>query len=90
VVALGAVAGGCGSTDLDGAALSQDIEDGLKRQNKVRTVTVKCPAKIERKAQGRFSCTFVSDRAVGVIRVVQQDDQGSVRWQVDPKSVHPI
>ena len=81
---------GCGSTELDGAALSQDIESGLKRQNKVLKVDVKCPAKIERKAQGRFSCTFVTERAAGVIRAVQQDDKGSVRSQVDPKSVHRL
>ena len=81
---------GCGESDLDGAALSDKIEASLKKQNKVRKVDVKCPPKIERKARASFSCPFVTDRASGTIRVVQQDEEGSVRWQVDPKSVRPL
>ena len=89
-VALVAVLSGCGNGDLDGAKLSREIENGLKRQNKVRKVEVKCPAKIERKARSSFSCHFVTERATGTIRAVQQDDEGSVRWQVDAKSVRPL
>ena len=81
---------GCGESDLDGAALSDKIEASLKKQNKVRKVEVKCPPKIERKVRSTFSCPFVTERASGTIRVVQQDEEGSVRWQVDPKSVRPL
>ena len=84
------MAAGCGNEDLNGAALSDKIEASLKKQNKVRKVDVRCPPKIERKVRGTFSCPFVTDRAAGTIRVVQQDEEGSVRWQVDPKSVRPL
>ena len=56
----------------------------------MRKVEVKCPRKIERKARSTSSCPFLTERASGVIKVTQQDDQGSVRWQVDPKSVRPL
>jgi hypothetical protein len=56
----------------------------------VRKVDVKCPAQIERKVRSTFTCPFVTERAAGNIRVVQQDEEGSVRWQVDPKSVRPL
>jgi hypothetical protein len=56
----------------------------------VRKVDVRCPAKIERKVNAAVSCPFVTDRAAGTIRVVQQDKDGSVRWQVDAKSVRPL
>ncbi len=84
---LAAVAAGCGDKDLDGAALSDKIEEGLKKQNKVRKVEVKCPAKIERKAQTRASCPFVTDRVAGVIRVVQQDERAASAGRSIPKSV---
>lgn len=80
----------CGSSELNGAALSADIEDGLKRQNRVREANVSCPAKIERKARSTITCPFQTDRVRGSIKVFQQDDKGSVRWEVIPSSVERL
>ena len=53
-------------------------------------IEVRCPAKIKREKGARASCPYITDREAGVIRIVQQDDEGSVRWQADPKSVRPL
>ncbi len=53
-------------------------------------VEVKCPPKIKREVGGKFSCPVVTDKETGLIRVVQQDKEGSVRWQVDPKTTRPL
>ncbi len=90
LIALVALPGCGGSSDLNGAALSADIEDGLKRQNRVREAEVSCPAKIERKARSTVTCPFRTDRVRGTIKVFQQDDQGSVRWEVDLRSVERL
>jgi hypothetical protein len=84
------VAAGCGENDLNGAALSNEIEASLKRQRKVSKIEVKCPPKIKREAGAKASCPYITDREAGIIRIVQQDDEGSVRWQVDPKSSRPL
>ncbi len=90
LIGLIALPGCGGSSDLNGAALSADIEEGLKQQNRVRQAEVSCPAKIERKARSTVSCPFRTDRVRGTIKVFQQDDQGSVRWEVVPSSVERL
>ncbi len=51
---------------------------------------VSCPEKIERKARSTTTCQFRTDRVRGTIKVFQQDDQGSVRWEVVASSVERL
>ena len=85
-----AIAAGCGNGSLDGAALANDIEAELKRQNKVRTVEVTCPGKIKKQARLTVTCSFRTDASRGAIKVFQQDDKGSVRWEVQEDSIRRL
>ena len=73
----------CGSKMLNTDKLETSIKQGLQQQTGVRIKSVSCPDKIKLEAGGTFNCTAVTtggDRAT--VRVVQQDDQGHVRYQV--------
>ena len=73
----------CGTRVLNTDKLETSIKRGIEQQAGVRVKSVSCPNKVELKAGGTFNCialTTGGDRAT--VRVVQQDDQGHVRYQV--------
>jgi uncharacterized protein DUF4333 len=73
----------CGTRMLNTDKLEAKIKEGIEQQAGVRVKSVDCPSNVELKAGGTFNCTAVTtggDRAT--VRVVQQDDQGHVRYQV--------
>jgi hypothetical protein len=73
----------CGTKMLNTDKLETKIKQGIEQQAGVRVRSVNCPSNVEIKAGGTFNCTAVTtggDRAT--VRVVQQDDQGHVRYEV--------
>jgi len=78
---LGSVAiAGCGGT-LAGAELEAKIEKDLSSKQKAQEVQVRCPKEIKLQAMAVFNCPATVGQDKGVVRVVQQDDKGNVRYQ---------
>ncbi|MDQ3587361.1 MAG: DUF4333 domain-containing protein [Actinomycetota bacterium] len=73
---------GCGTKKLNTDKAEAEIEKGLKQQLRLPTVDVKCPQEVEIKAMARFDCPVTAGTEKGTINVVQQDDQGNIRWQL--------
>ena len=73
---------GCGTKKLTTDKVETEIEKGLKQQQSLQTVDVKCPREVELKAMSSFDCPVTADKVKGTIKVTQQDDQGNIRWQV--------
>jgi Domain of unknown function (DUF4333) len=73
----------CGTKVLNTGKLETSIKQGIEQQAGLRVKSVGCPNKVKIKAGDTFNCTAVTtggDRAT--VRVVQQDDEGHVRYQV--------
>lgn len=80
-VLLGTLAvAGCGGT-LAGAELESKIEQDLSSKQKGQEVQVRCPKEIKLQAMATFDCPATVGQDKGVVRVVQQDDKGNVRYQ---------
>ncbi len=80
-VLLGSLAvAGCGGT-LAGAELENKIEKDLSSKQKGQEVQVSCPKEIKLQAMATFNCPVTVGQDKGVVRVVQQDDKGNVRYQ---------
>ncbi len=71
---------GCGGT-LAGTELETKIEQDLSSKQKGQEVQVRCPKEIKLQAMATFSCPATVGQDKGVVRVVQQDDKGNVRYQ---------
>lgn len=78
--------GGCGTTKLKTDKVEAVVEKGLKKQQRYRTVDVKCPREVELKAMSSFDCPFTADELKATVKVTQQDAQGNIRWQVKQPS----
>jgi Domain of unknown function (DUF4333) len=81
-----AVAGGllaaCTST-INTQELEQQIARELEAQTGVTPSSVTCPDDVPAEAGGRFECTVTADDgSTATVSVVQEDDQGNVRWEV--------
>jgi len=74
---------GCGTTTLTTEQVEVEIEKGLKQQQSLRSVDVKCPQEVELKAMSSFDYPASADNEKRTVKVTQQDDQGNIRWQVE-------
>jgi Domain of unknown function (DUF4333) len=85
VLALAVVAGlvtGCTAT-IQAESLERQIADELEAQTGVTPSAVDCPDDVPVEAGGRFECTATADDgSAATITVIQEDDQGNVRWEV--------
>ncbi|HEX2025608.1 MAG TPA: DUF4333 domain-containing protein [Actinomycetota bacterium] len=71
------------STTINTEELEQQIARELEAQTGVTPSSVDCPEDVPAEAGGRFECTATADDgSTATISVVQQDDQGNVRWEV--------
>jgi hypothetical protein len=74
---------------LDTAAIEAEIQADIERQGyRLRLDGVDCPRGIPRLAEGYFRC--VGELAIGgqfTIHVTQQDEQGTVNWEVPNSAV---
>ncbi len=63
--------------------LEAQITSELQRQAGVTASSVDCPDDVPAEAGGTFTCTATADDgSTATIEVVQQDDQGNVKWEV--------
>ena len=82
VVSAILVLGGCGGTTLDVGKLEDEIASGIKKQAGQSTA-VDCPDDVKVEKGARFDCTARADDGKRAkVRVVQQDDEGNVRWSI--------
>jgi hypothetical protein len=80
-VAAGLMAA-CTST-INTEELEQQIARELEAQTGVTPSSVNCPEDVPAEAGGRFECTATADDgSTATVSVVQEDDQGNVRWEV--------
>ncbi|MBD1843504.1 DUF4333 domain-containing protein [Cyanobacteria bacterium FACHB-63] len=74
--------GGCSRT-LDAKRIEENILSGITKQGASSLKTVICPTNVSPAAGKEFECIGVLDSGSGVpIAVTQQDDQGTVTWDV--------
>jgi hypothetical protein len=72
----------CTST-IDTAELEQQITDEMTAQSGVVPASVRCPDEVAAEAGATFECTATADDgSVATIVVTEEDDQGSLRWEV--------
>lgn len=78
---------GCGTKKLNTDKAEAQIENGLKQQLKLTSVDVQCPQEVEIKAMSSFDCPVTAGKEKGTINVIQQDDQGNIRWQLKQETI---
>jgi hypothetical protein len=72
----------CGAS-INTQELEQQIARELEAQTGVSPSSVECPDDVPAEAGGRFECTVTADDgSTATVSVVQEDDQGNVRWEV--------
>ncbi|MGJ3246579.1 MAG: DUF4333 domain-containing protein [Elainellaceae cyanobacterium] len=78
---MGLIAG-C-SSRLDTEAIATGIQDDLEQQSRLSIQTIRCPRRIKPEAGGSFQCIgMLESSSQFLIRVKQQNDQGSVEWDI--------
>lgn len=73
----------CGPGKLDMEKIKSSIQSGVSSQMGLKVNTVTCPAEMEAKAGGSFSCTVTtSDLTEDLsVEVTQSDDKGNISWK---------
>ena len=75
--------GGGGGLDVDKA--EREIGDKVEQQTATKDVTIDCPDDIEEKKGDVFECDLSAKGGVkATVKVTQVDDEGNVRWEVNP------
>ena len=73
---------GCASK-LDTDKIEVELKRGLADRTGARVASVTCPDDVDAKKGDAFRCTARTARGEQVaLRVVQQDDEGSVTWRI--------
>ncbi len=70
------------SSVIDETKVESSIKSGAAAQLKIKVDSVDCPSNIEAKKGNTFTCTIKAEGDSAKIKVTQQDDQGSVRWEL--------
>ena len=85
VVALCTLAvAGCGGDNLDESDTEAEIAAGVERQTATENVKIDCP-EVEKKKDAVFECSLTADGGVKAsVKVTQVDDDGGIRWEVNP------
>jgi Domain of unknown function (DUF4333) len=83
-LAAALAAGGCGTKTVNTDKAAEEIEKGLTEQLNVKNVEVTCPDDVEAKKGDTFECTAKAQGESAKISVTQQDDDGNVRWKLEP------
>lgn len=83
MVVLGAA---CGEAKLDTARVEDQIGETLAKRTGVGIDAVECPGEVEAKKGDSFRCTATTEREEIVVNVRQDDDEGSVTWNVARKA----
>jgi uncharacterized protein DUF4333 len=72
-----------GEPNLDTSALESQIKKTLSDRTGIPIASVKCPDDVKPKKGAQFGCAAVTQRRERVlVRVTQEDDNGSVMWRV--------
>jgi hypothetical protein len=78
------VLSGCGSK-LDMGKAEQEIADSIQQQTGAKVASVQCPENIEAAKGNTFRCDAkLADGRVAPVKVEQVDDNGSIRYSVEP------
>lgn len=70
------------SSIIDETKVENSIKSGAAAQLKIKVDSVDCPSNIEAKKGNTFMCTIKAGGDSAKIRVTQQDDAGSIRWEL--------
>ncbi len=81
-----ALAIACAAETLDSNRVERVIKEGIEKQSGPGTIEVECPDDIEKRPGMRFTCTARTKGAEAPVEVVQGNDEGSIRWEIRPKS----
>jgi uncharacterized protein DUF4333 len=83
IACLGALMlAGCGKK-LDTDKIERGVEQGLMDRTGTKIASVTCPDDVEAKEGDTFRCTAKASSGESLqIEVVQEDDEGHVRWQL--------
>ena len=81
LVALTALAAGCGASVLDAAQVNERIAAQIEQQTGAEVASVSCPSDVEAKAGGTFTCTVTgTDGSEASIAVVQTSGDGDLSF----------
>lgn len=92
-VRLGALLGlaflGSCSQNLNMSRIETDIQNDIERQGRRLSLkSVICPDRVEKQAEAYFRCVGeLTDGGQFTVNVIQQDDQGTVSWDVPSSKV---
>ena len=70
------------SSYIDESKVESSIKSGAAAQLKIKVDSVDCPSDVEAKKGNTFMCTIKAEGDSAKIKVTQQDDEGSVRWEL--------
>jgi hypothetical protein len=74
----------CGEKVVDTDELEAQIASELQAQAGVTPASVDCPDDVPAQAGATFNCTVTADDgSTANVTVTQQDDDGSLSWEVD-------
>lgn len=72
------------TNDLDITKAEEEIAKGIKEQTGV-TATVNCPEPVQIKSGATFTCEALATTGEGgTVTVTQTDDQGNIKWNLEP------
>jgi hypothetical protein len=72
-----------GGDRLDTELLEEQIAQGVADQLGVQLTSVECPDDVAVEAGDEFECTWTDEAGdSGPVRVIQEDDQGNVSWEI--------
>jgi Domain of unknown function (DUF4333) len=84
-LAAALAASGCGTETVNTDKAASEIEKGIREQLNIRNVEVTCPDDVEAKEGDTFDCTARAQGESATISVTQQDDEGNIRWKLEPE-----
>lgn len=78
--------GGCGgSSELDASKAEREIAAGVEERTATEGVQIDCPDGVERKKDAVFECELTAEGGLQAkVKVTQVDDEGNLRWEVNP------
>lgn len=79
-------AAGCGGGGgLDVGKAERTIADEVEKQTATQEVKIDCPDDVDQKKGDVFECDLSARGGVkATVKVTQVDDDGNVRWEVNP------
>jgi hypothetical protein len=81
LVALTALAAGCGASVLDTKQVNDQIAAQIEQQTGAEVASVACPSDVEAKDGGTFTCTVTgTDRSKASLTVVQKSGDGDLSF----------